>query len=66
MQSCLGYIANLTLDIYIVQVLIIQVLGNQLSFPLNILVLLTIIFIASVINHKIASRISDAFTSILK
>lgn len=66
MQSCLGYIANLTLDIYIVQVLIIQVIGNQLPFPLNILVLLIIIFIASVINHKIASRISDALTSILK
>ena len=66
MQSCLGYIANLTLDIYIVQVLIIQVLGNQLPFPLNILVLVVVIFIASVINQKIASRISDALTSILK
>lgn len=65
MQSCLGYIANLTLDIYIVQVLIIQVLENQLPFPLNILVLVVVNFIASVINQKIASRISGALISII-
>lgn len=59
MQSCLGY------NIYIVQVLIIQVLENQLPFPLNILVLVVVNFIASVINQKIASRISGALISII-
>lgn len=56
-QKVLTCLSNITLDIYIVQVYLINWLMPEISFPINIIVLFIIIVIAAIINKNIADRI---------
>lgn len=49
--------SNLTLDIYIVQVYLIAWLMPQMSFPLNIFMLLFLIYFAAIVNKNLADKI---------
>lgn len=60
LKSIMVMMSNLTLDIYIVQMFFIDRLMPTMPFPLNVLVTLCVIFIASIINKNIADRIAKA------
>ena len=56
-QKFLILLSNLTLDIYVVQVYLIQWLMPKMAFPLNIFVLLPTILLAALINKYFADKI---------
>lgn len=58
----LSLVSNLTLDIYIVQIVIINSLGMKLSFPISILVLFVTIFIAAFLNNYFAKLLRKGIT----
>jgi surface polysaccharide O-acyltransferase-like enzyme len=64
LKKVLIEISNLTLDIYIVQLLLIHRLMPEILFPMNIFVLLSIILIAAYINNRIAGKISSLLLSL--
>ena len=49
--------SNLTLDIYIVQVYLITWLMPQMSFPLNVFMLLLLIYFAAIVNKNLADKV---------
>lgn len=66
-QHTLSYISNMTLDIYVVQIAIMLIVAKwNLSFPLNIIVMLLSIGIAAylcfLISNKIAKLITNKLT----
>ena len=62
----LSYISNLTLEIYIVQVFIINKLMPSIIFPVNICVIFLLILISSIIVHYIAGNVSTFISNITK
>ena len=60
-QRILNFLSNLTLDIYIVQMFLINLLMPQIIFPYNVLIIMVIIVFAAYINNKITSLISFYF-----
>ena len=49
--------SNLTLDIYIVQIYLITWMMPQLPFPLNVFMLLLLIYFAAIVNKNLADKV---------
>jgi hypothetical protein len=58
-KNILIEISNLTLDIYIVQIILIKNLMPMIIFPLNVVILLIIILITAYINNRLAKKLSN-------
>lgn len=63
-QQILSQISNMTLDIYVVQIAVIQIINkHNLLFPLNIIVMLISISIASYLCYLISNKIAKFITN---
>lgn len=56
-KSCLSYLAKLTLEIYVVQHVIIAVLKKYFSFPINWIVITASILVAATVLHYVCKLI---------
>jgi hypothetical protein len=56
-KSCLSYLAKLTLEIYVVQYVIIAVLKQYFSFPINWIVITASILVSATILHYLCKLI---------
>lgn len=61
----LSKISSLTLDIYIVQVFLINMLMPTMPFPINVIIIFIVILLASYVNNYLAERISNLLNYIL-
>ena len=61
----LSKISSLTLDIYIVQVFLINMLMPTMPFPVNVMIIFIVILLASYVNNYLAERISSLLNYIL-
>lgn len=64
-QKIIIQISNLTLDIYIIQMILINQLMPKISFPLNIFIVFVLILIVAFINNRLAMRFSSLLNSYL-
>jgi hypothetical protein len=59
-------ISGLTLDIYIVQMLLINMFMPKIPFPVNVAVVFILIFAAAFINNLLAAQISRNLTKLFR
>lgn len=65
-KRILSHLSNLTLDIYIVQIILINYFMPKISFPINIIITFMIIIATAYVNNTIAGKISDMIKDSLK
>lgn len=58
-KTICGHLSNWTLDIYIVQVFIINLTMPHIPFPLNVGIVFTLILLAAYVNNYCARKISN-------
>jgi hypothetical protein len=66
LKKIITKISDLTLDIYIVQMILINLLMPKIPFPINVAIIFILILIAAFINNWIANRISKNLIKVLK
>lgn len=64
-KKVFSLLSDMTLDIYIVQIVIIDLLGMVVPFPLSIVLLMLSILIAAYVNNYVAQIIRKGLTKIL-
>lgn len=65
-KGIIGYVAALTLEIYVVQYVLIDWIRPHFSFPLNWFALTISIFIAAVVLHYVCQFILWAFEAVMR
>lgn len=64
-KTICGHLSNWTLDIYIVQVFIINLTMPHIPFPLNVGIVFTLILLAAYVNNYCARKISNVLNRII-
>lgn len=64
-KKVLSKISDLTLDIYIVQIVIINLIGEKLPFPISIISLMFLILISAKVNNYLSDKIRMALNYLL-
>ena len=65
-KNCINFIAGITLEIYVVQYVLISILRNVAPFPINWICLTASIIISAYVLHIVSAKIIGLTERILK